>query len=358
MNTVTNSIEMLAPALRQQIGAALLQLRSNLAEGSYLRETLYTVDESRLAGNTHHYWIRLGLHHDPRRRLLALDEPAIPVGCWNWLNSELDRKIIQRLPSEYSTLIKIPFSIDLGSVGDERAKRIARTIQHKLPAAMPQAIFHHEINRLLIRFGVRKQPPSEHEVDMLLAHYGRMAVAKARTRFPEVWDELRGHYVLDSRGARFAKRLVDALKHRNLLTSETKFVDVGSGVGTHVFAVNVYSDAHASGIEIHPGIMKIASVTGRRLTRLGLSDSKRLDFVQSDAFDSTSADLAQYDVLYVYSPLGKWELDIDNVVDCAKLGAVIIFNRYPIRNRENVEPLEKVAGLYAFRKLADLGSND
>ncbi len=87
--------------------------------------------------------------------------------------------------------------------------------------------------------------------------------------------------------------------------------------------------------------------------RLGQLDSKRLNFVEGDAFDSQVVDLGQYDIVYVYSPLGKWTIDIDEIVDRAKIGAVVIFNRLPIRNREIVEPLKNVAGLFAFRKIAN-----
>jgi SAM-dependent methyltransferase len=269
-----------------------------------------------------------------------------------WLTTELNRKILRRLPREYSTLIKIPFSVELGHVAEARAERTAWTIKHRLPAAIPYAIFHLEINRLLTTVGLSPPPPSESEFEVLLTHYGRNAVAKARIRYPEVWDELRGHYVLDSRGWQFAKRLVSELKSRNLLSASSRFVDVGSGVGTNVFAVNHYSEAHATGIERHPGLLRMSNVIQRRIGRLGLVDSQRLDWVLGDAFDADVTDLGQFDVYYVYSPLGMWEIDIDTVVDHAKVGAVIIFNQFPIRNRELVQPLKKVAGLYTFRKIA------
>jgi hypothetical protein len=91
----------------------------------------------------------------------------------------------------------------------------------------------------------------------------------------------------------------------------------------------------------------------RRLARTGLVDSRRIKFVLGDAFDSQVANLGQYDVFYLYSPIGMWEIDVDLIVDSAKVGAVMVCNRLPIRNREIVESLENVAGLYAFRKIAD-----
>ena len=91
----------------------------------------------------------------------------------------------------------------------------------------------------------------------------------------------------------------------------------------------------------------------RRLVRMGLLDSQRLEFVLGDAIDSQVANLGQYDIFYVYSPIGLWEIDIDVIVDSAKVGAVVVCNRLPIRNREIVTSLDNVAGLYAFRKIAD-----
>lgn len=353
MAVVIDPMENVQQSHRKQIAQVLLQLRGNLADGTFLQENLYTLDESRFAGNTHHYWIRLGLDPDSRRTLLESLSDSLPEHLVQWLMSQLERKILRRLPREYSTLVKIPFSFELSKVADERIERTAWAIRYGLPATTPYAIFHLEINRLLRYIGNGRHPPSESEFDPLFARYCKNAVAKARIQFPEVWDELCGHYVLDSRGTHFAKSLVTDLKNRELLTAASKFVDVGSGVGTNVFAVNHYSDAHATGIERHPGLWRMSKVMMRRLHRMELLDPDRLDFVLGDAFDSRAANLEQYDVLYVYSPIGMWEIDIDLIVDCAKVGAVVIFNRLPIRNREIVQPLQNVAGLYAFRKIAE-----
>jgi len=337
---------------RDQAVSALLRLRGELADGNFLRNHFYTVDHSKFAGNTHHYWIRWGLNTQPLGVFDDLLPNTIPIQLSQWLKSELDRKVVRRLPDEYSTLIKIPFSVELGNVSDEIAERTARTVKQRLPAITPYAIFHLEINRLLGRLRADKPPPTDAEFDAMLTHCCRIAIAKARRRFPEVWDELRGHYVLDSRGIRFATRLARELKKRNLLSATTRFVDVGSGIGTNVFAINLFSAAHATGIEIHPGLINISKLVKHRLLRAGRLDLERLDFVLGDAFDSEVVDLGQFDLFYVYSPMGKSEIDIDQVVDRAKPGAVILFNRLPIRNRDQIEPLENVAGLYAFRKIS------
>ncbi len=350
---LTDPIENLLGVHRDLIAQALLRLRRDLADGTFLRQQLYTLDDSRFAGNTHHYWIRLGLDSASQTWLQDLESRKLPDRLVQWLKSQLNRKILLRLPQEYSTLVKVPFSVEIDSVADERDERIAWAIKHRLPATTPYSIFHSEINRLLKYIGHEIQPPNESEFDSLFAHYGNNAIAKSRNRFPEVWDELRGHYILDSRGSLFAKSLVTELKDRKLLLSSSKFVDIGSGIGTNVFAVNHYSKAHATGIEKHPGIMRMSHVLKRRLLRVRRLDATRLDFVLGDAFDSRAANLGQYDVFYVYSPIGKWVIDIDMIVDRAKVGSVMVLNRLPIRNRDMIEPLNNVAGLYAFRKVRE-----
>ena len=77
-----------------------------------------------------------------------------------------------------------------------------------------------------------------------------------------------------------------------------------------------------------------------------------LNLSWGDALDSQVANLGLYDVFYLYSALGKWEIDVDLIVDSAKIGAVVVCNRLPIRNREIIKSLANVAGLYAFRKIA------
>ena len=51
---------------RELLAQFLLGLRCDLADGDFLKEHFFTVDESKFAGNTHHYWLRFGLTADPR----------------------------------------------------------------------------------------------------------------------------------------------------------------------------------------------------------------------------------------------------------------------------------------------------
>ncbi|MDG1874211.1 MAG: class I SAM-dependent methyltransferase [Mariniblastus sp.] len=323
-----------------------------MADGNFLRLHLFTKDESKFAGNTHHYWIRWGLTSDPEAVIKNFVPSNLPIQIKRWLKIKLSLNIFNRLPSEYSTLIKTPFSVSLGKVAEERNKRTEWIIEHRLPTIIPYAIMHLEINRLLRSIGAPRPPLNENEFSVLFSNLSKSAIQKARKLFPEVWDEQRGHYILDSRGAQFAQDLVAELNQRNLLSATTRFIDIGSGVGTNVFAINHYSAASATGVEIHRGMIKLTNATMRRLARLGEIDVRRLNFLAGDAFDSKITNLKQFDVFYVYSPIGKLEIDIDDIVDVAQPGALIIFNRLPIRNRELVKQLENVAGLYAFRKTA------
>jgi SAM-dependent methyltransferase len=326
----------LLPEQRDAIGLCLGKLRTNLANGKFLRDKFYTDDRSKLAGNTHHYWLRLGVDPDSGstfKDFLPKDMPEPIASC---LEGELKRKIFNRLPKEYSTLIKIPFSVPIEEVGDERSKTIKQTIERRLATVTPYAIFYHQINRILKSLGVEKSPPSESEIDLLLTRYSKCSIAKARQLFPEVWDEVRGYYVLDSRGAPFAKRLVKELESRNLLSGTTKFVDLGSGVGTNLFAVNFYSNIHATGIELHPEIFKLSEIANRRLAKIGILDAKRIKLQHGNAFDSKVVNIADFDVIYVYSSLGKSEIDIDEVFDRAGPNAVIIFNQLPTGNLEDI----------------------
>lgn len=333
------------------VSQALIRLRGNLANGDYLRENVYTVDESRLAGNTHHYWIRLGLSSETGRILDEFIPRELPEPTANWLKSQLERKILRRLPREYSTLIKIPFSVSLADVAGERTSRTELAITQGLPKVTPYVIFHLEINRLLKAIGADCPVPTNSEVEALLSRSCRTTIAKARERYPETWDQQRGHYVLDSRGAHFAKELVTELVGRNLLFSSSRFVDIGSGIGTNVFAVSRYSCAQATGVELHPGLVRMSKVLMRRLVRLGLLERPRIDFRTGDAFDLRVIELKKFDVVYAYSPIGMWEIDIDQVVDRAKVGATIIFNRLPQRTLRFVEILDQIGGLFAFRKI-------
>lgn len=340
----------LSPSDRNLLEPFLHKLRSDLANGDFLNKQFFTVDESKLAGNTHHYWLRLGLTSDPQVAIERLIPSGITPSVTTWLGNQLERKIVRRLPPEYSTVIKIPFSVSIGEVAAEREKQIAWTITNRIPTVIPYVIYFHEINRILRVLEIQRQPPTDAEIGALLIDYSYRSIAKGRKQHREVWDEENGHLVLDSRGAQFAEKVIDELKAKNLLNDSSKFADIGSGVGTKIFAVNQFSGAHATGIELHQGIMKLARVTQRRLTRIGILDPARLHQILGDALDGDVVDLAEYDVIYVYSSLGKWEIDIDEVVDRAKSGAVILFNQLPLRNLQTVERLERIEGLSVFRK--------
>jgi tRNA A58 N-methylase Trm61 len=166
-----------------------------------------------------------------------------------------------------------------------------------------------------------------------------------------MWDEAQGHYVLDSRGAVFGKALAMALRARGYLAAGARFVDVGSGTGTMVAAIGQYTEAHVTGIERHEGVMRLAKAMTRRLRRKGCLRDRQIEFVTADVFQPRSLNLADYDVLYVYSPIGRWEIDIDEVISRMRTGAVLATSSRPRRNAHSVEELPPVAGLPCFRRV-------
>ena len=280
------------------------------------------------------------------------------------------------MPPIYSSLIKLSSKIPPENSVRECLAQSAQRIAEELPVCARYAICFSQLNRLIRACDrARVLPPNDEEFAALFDHLSRHTLKQARTRFPELWDEVQGHYVLDSRGAVFATALVTGLRDRGYLHHGSRFVDVGSGTGTMVAAVQRYSAAHATGIEKHAGVMRLAKSMLRRLQRAqGLTQTSRandevqnksvnpnssdanrpwhrqIELVVGDCFESTRLDLSRYDVLYVYSPLRKWEIDVDRIIDRMQIGAILATSKSPRRNRRFVERLDPVAELSCFRK--------
>jgi SAM-dependent methyltransferase len=327
---------------------SLLTLRRNLANSAFLQQQIYTRDESKFAGSTYAYWIRLHRQHDSPDQL-ALFPAETPSQVRVELTRELRRKIFDRMPEVFSDLVKlssrVPAEDSVRECLDERDRRL-----RQMPGSLPYAIYFCQLNRLIRRFDRQLDlTPNAEEADALLDHVSRQALKRARSRFPELWDEVQGHYVLDSRGAAFAKALAMALNERGYLAPGTRFVDVGSGTGTMVAAVGQYTEAHATGIERHEGVVRLAKAMVRRLRRKGCLPDWQIEFVTADVFGPHGLNLAEYDVLYVYSPIGRWEIDIDEVIARMRTGALLATSNRPRRNAAAVEELPPVAGLPCFR---------
>lgn len=143
--------------------------------------------------------------------------------------------------------------------------------------------------------------------------------------------------------------MIDELNQLGLLRAGGTFLDVGSGIGTLVFAVNRWSEARAAGIEIHPGLCRVANSFRRRLFTCGAVDSQRLAIHQGD-FRNNPELLSTADVLYVYSPIGTAAIQVDGVVEHMKPGATLVPERLPTERLADVAIQARVATLLAMRK--------
>ena len=328
----------------------LLTFRRNLADSDFLQRFFFSQDESRFVDSTYNYWIRLR-REDEVREKLDVFATAIPRDVREELSLRVRRQIVDRLPDEYSSLVKLsPKTDPADSVRNCLAEREQR-LKYELPSCIPYAVYYCEINRLIKRFdaGMDIRPTTE-EFDVLFDRLSMRALRKARRRFPNLWDETKGHLVLDSRGARFAKALATGLRKRGYLLKASQFVDLGSGTGTMVAAVNRYTEANATGIERHNGVMCVARSMIRRLVRKQCISSDRIKLMLGDFLRLQSVDLARYDVLHVYSPIGKWEINVDDVIDRMRTGAILAVSNRPDRHNHSVEQLEPVAGIGCLQK--------
>ena len=329
-----------------------LDLRRSLAESGFLRRYIYTEESGRFLGSTYKYGIRLGLRvqeHDLVNHLCANAPPEVANG----LQTFLARCLLPSLPLEFLTAVDVAPSVPAEQAGDRCRALAEQAIAHELPASLPYAHYFIELTRMAARCDPSYTVPARPEEFLAyLGHCHRNTMAKARHRHPALWDETRGHYVLDSRGTAFATHCVQQLRDRQLLQPGTRFLDLGSGIGTMVAAVHYYSAAHATGIEQHHGLNRLASSLLRKLSRLKAYAPTRLTLKTGNAFHPEVIDLTRYDVCYVYSPLGIDVITADAVLERLQVGAVLISNRGPRRFHDRVEILPEVGGVAGYRKLA------
>ncbi len=328
----------------------LLTLRRNLADSDYLQTYFYTRDESKFVDGTYVYWIRL--HCDHSRRESDILPAAVTGDLRCDLVDQLKCRVFQRVPAVFSELVKLSASVKPeSSIRECLAERELR-IKQRLPTCIPYATCFSEINRLIRQLDVESDlRPSAEEIDALLEDLSQNALRRARARFPDTWDEVKGHYVLDSRGANFAKTFSLELKRRGFFRAGTRFIDLGSGTGTMVAAVNLYTDAHVTGVERHAGLMRLAEAMLHRLNRKCCNDLHRVDLITGNFLQPGTIDWSRFDVLYVYSPIGRWEIGIDAVIKRMHPGAILAMSNRPQSTANLVEEIAPVAGLTCFRRL-------
>lgn len=324
-------------------------VRQNLANPQFLLDHVYSSDQSQFAGSSHKLLVRAAMPEDldvldALRTQLSLPAPGYP-----WLNSVLER-YAERLPGEIRTLVEAPASTSpedclalLQGLGQE-------ALASSLLAHTHYAWLHAKLGQGLPPDLRRYAESSAWVGDGLLTNYHAISVAKARRSWPEIWDTAAGDLIFDSRGVAFARTMIGELSARGHLTSGTRLLDIGSGIGTVPLAAARWSTAQALGIEIHPGLAGLASSIRRRLARQGVAQADRVTLHQGD-FRRLPHLTASADVIYVYSPLGASEINIDQVVSGMKVGGLLITERLPHQQLSRVSFEPKLASLFAMRRI-------
>ncbi|MEE3373339.1 MAG: class I SAM-dependent methyltransferase [Planctomycetota bacterium] len=344
--------ELIPQSAAQATAKVFLEMRRSLAESTFLRRYIYTEESTRFLGSPYKYGIHLSgrLQEKDLINLLCSNAPAETISC---LKKFLSRYLVPSLPEEFLTAVEVPTTLPADQAGDRSRALAAHAIATELPASLPYAYYFGILTRLAARCDSNyAAPPRQEEFSAYLGHCHRNTMVKARHRHPSLWDEARGHYVIDSRGSAFAIQCVQQLGERRLLQPGTRFLDIGSGIGTMLAAVHYFSPAHVTGIEQHRGLNQLAHALLHKLSRLRGLDPSRLTLKTGNAFYPEVIDLTRYDVCYVYSPLGIDVITADAVLDRLRVGAILISNRRPRRFRDQVELLPDVGGVGVYRKLA------
>ncbi|MBB73104.1 MAG: hypothetical protein CMJ75_01180 [Planctomycetaceae bacterium] len=336
----------------QATARVFLEMRRSLAESTFLRRYIYPEESTRFLGSPYKYGIRLS------RRLRIKDLVNhlcgnAPAATISHLEAFLSQHLVPSLPREFLTAVEVPTTLPADQAGDRSRALAAQAIATELPASLPYAYYFRILTRLAARCdGSYQAPAQQREFLAYLGHCHRNTMLKARHRHPSLWDKARGHYVIDSRGCAFATQFVQQLCERRLLQTDTRFLDLGSGIGTILAAVHYLSPAHATGIEQHRGLNQLAHALLRKLSRLRDLEPSRLTLKTGNAFYPEVIDLTRYDVCYVYSPLGIDVITADAVLARLRAGAILISNRRPRRFRDQVQTLPNIGGVGVYRKLA------
>lgn len=329
----------------------LIQLRRDLADVEFLCTRLYTQDYSRFDGSSYRYLVRVAVSGDIQSIVESLRREFSPATSrWLTRTGFLER-LLSRLPREVLTRVELTSATPVEDSVNECLARARPALQFSLWGLMPYAWSFVALSRLIRALGVPEPAADELESQALLSSYHHSGFIKARRRCPETWDTLKGSYIYDSRGVYFALQLTRELLERELLTSDSMFLDIGSGIGTMPLAVAIASSAHGTGIEIHPQLALVAQSMLLKMSRKcpGLND--RVVLLGGDFRDSADMDLRRYDLIYVYSPLGTQELHLDDIIPQMKRGSLIISERIPSESLELVRFEPRISDLFAMRRV-------
>lgn len=327
---------------------AIAGIANLLADPQFLQDTLFTQDDSQFVGSSYRMLARATIPASMNVRETLIDHlPSDCRRCERLLQTIT--RYADDLPGQVKTLVDVPRNTPPEDSMVLLRKIGQLALQVSLLGHTPFAALHASLLRTMHPGSRRLTAASELVCGAVLTNYHTLYAARVHKNWPELWNAHQGELVFDSRGVFSAHQLIDELKQRGMLRSKDMLLDVGSGIGTLPFAVNRWSEASSSGIELHPGLYRAAKSYQRRLHACGAIDNERLTMHQGD-FRSTPNVLAQADVLYVYSPLGTSAIQLDDVVQCMKPGAVLISERLPALRLADVEIQARVATLLTMRK--------
>lgn len=320
-----------------------------MADSRFLREHLYTGDASRFAGSTHRYLARRSLASD---RGIVLDglRSAFPAECQNDAElKSLTRRFVDKLPDEIGSLVELPSETPLEETVQLAMQCGEAELEVMLAARLPFGWWYANLNRLYRRREGEPPPATASEATALLGNYHIRGSINARARYPDVWDTERGIYQFDSRGIAFAQRFVQEMRQRGYLQHGEKFLDVGSGIATMLFAVNTWSSAHAVGVEKHDGLFRLASTLAMRLERKGVLDGRRFTLARDDIASAVEA-VESARLIYLYSPLGPGRIDLDPIVRRMTSDSLLVTERLPADSLDLVRFEPEFEGLFVLRR--------
>ena len=328
----------------------VIQLRRHLADDRFLTQQLYTRDSSRFDGSTYRYLVRIELPRDESQLVGRLYNQFCAESRRRIERTRILERFVQRLPREVLTRVEIPSTTASEDSVSQCLARAAVARRFSLTACTPYAWIYAMLSRLVCEHGTAVPPAGDLELEGLLSNYHRFHFQRGRLRCPETWDMARRYYVFDSRGVPFAFELTRGLVERGLLHAGSKFLDIGSGIGTMTIAAALGSPASAAGIEVHPQLARQARSMLRRLSRNNAWLDRRVQLLEGDFRYSSELQLHRFDVIYVYSPLGSCEIELDPIVEHMRCGAHLISERLPVERLDSVHLEPKLCDLFVLRR--------
>lgn len=304
------------------------------------------------------------LKHRPEFRLL-LDAKAlavqwpegVPVAAQQLLAERLQNEVFGFLPSEIqldpkfrNAFESVAAPLDPGEE-ERRNQELVKAIREHLP----YVDLHDAINSVLQAVDptprvnlAMEQAHAQPIVGVHTVVYQRIMVERRR----ELFDYQRGRlsYTMTEPGR--AIRRIQFLRELGYLDPGKRFADLGCANGLWVDLVAEMSDADATGFELDKGLLQEAMDAGPALIEKGMArDESRVHWQNRNYLDP-EADLARFDVLFIYPPWikvqGNWTWGVHPlaVVERMKPGAILIVEGTMLDSKLESSPLvQKVPGV-------------